>query len=114
VLPEPQKSRTPKEEQNVSELMSLILPVSEHQVGMLNEVVYHQKLQRYELENIRAPALVLDSKDVSTFPGSKHLVIRRFTLRYPAQKLKFVGDGHKFDLKEGLELLGIGVIHSVS
>jgi hypothetical protein len=25
--------------------------------------------------------------------GSKHLVIKRFTLRYPEQKLKFVGDG---------------------
>ncbi|MRN68745.1 MAG: NADH-quinone oxidoreductase subunit I, partial [Nitrosopumilales archaeon] len=29
--------------------------------------------------------------------GSKHLLIKRFTLRYPEQKLKFVGDGYQFD-----------------
>ncbi|MBV9667754.1 MAG: hypothetical protein JO327_06445, partial [Nitrososphaeraceae archaeon] len=28
--------------------------------------------------------------------GSKHLVIKRFTLRYPEQKLKFIGDGYQF------------------
>jgi len=26
--------------------------------------------------------------------GIKHLAIKRFTLRYPEQKLKFVGDGY--------------------
>jgi NADH-quinone oxidoreductase subunit I len=29
--------------------------------------------------------------------GSKHLVIKRFTLRYPEQKLKLVGDGYQFE-----------------
>jgi NADH-quinone oxidoreductase subunit I len=30
------------------------------------------------------------------------LVIKRFTLRYPEQKLKFVGDGYQFDPKRGV------------
>ena len=29
--------------------------------------------------------------------GIKHLAIKRFTLRYPEQKLKFVGDGYQYD-----------------
>ena len=32
--------------------------------------------------------------------GSKHLLIKRFTLRYPEEKLKFVGDGYQFDPKK--------------
>ncbi|MDF2782844.1 MAG: nuoI, partial [Nitrososphaeraceae archaeon] len=28
--------------------------------------------------------------------GSKHLIIKRFTLRYPEQKLKLTGDGYQF------------------
>ena len=38
--------------------------------------------------------------------GSKHLVIRRFTFRYPEQKLKFVGDGYQFDPKRGVGIAG--------
>ncbi|HEX7274036.1 MAG TPA: hypothetical protein VF248_00300, partial [Nitrososphaeraceae archaeon] len=34
--------------------------------------------------------------------GSKHLLIKRFTLRYPEKKLKFVGDGYQFDPKRGV------------
>ncbi len=32
--------------------------------------------------------------------GTKHLFIKRFTLRYPEQKLKFDGDGYQFDPKK--------------
>ncbi|MEM4277585.1 MAG: hypothetical protein QXG53_00600, partial [Candidatus Nitrosocaldus sp.] len=38
--------------------------------------------------------------------GSKHLAIKRFTLRYPEQKLRFVGDGYQFDPKEGVGIVG--------
>ncbi|MEZ0269264.1 MAG: NADH-quinone oxidoreductase subunit I, partial [Nitrososphaeraceae archaeon] len=34
--------------------------------------------------------------------GSKHLLIKRFTLRYPEKKLKFVGDGYQYDPKRGV------------
>ncbi|HKI09229.1 MAG TPA: hypothetical protein VKA09_12610, partial [Nitrososphaeraceae archaeon] len=38
--------------------------------------------------------------------GSKHLVLKRFTFRYPEQKLKFVGDGYQFDPKRGVGIAG--------
>jgi NADH-quinone oxidoreductase subunit I len=38
--------------------------------------------------------------------GSKHLLIKRFTFRYPEQKLKFVGDGYQFDPKRGVGIAG--------
>ena len=38
--------------------------------------------------------------------GSKHLIIKRFTLRFPEQKLKFVGDGYQFDPKRGVGIAG--------
>ena len=34
--------------------------------------------------------------------GIKHLAIKRFTLRYPEEKLKFVGDGYQFDPSTGV------------
>ena len=39
--------------------------------------------------------------------GTKHLFIKRFTLRYPEQKLKFVGDGYQFDPKKGVGIAGL-------
>ena len=30
--------------------------------------------------------------------GVKHIATKRFTFRYPEQKLKFVGDGYQYDL----------------
>ena len=38
--------------------------------------------------------------------GAKHLIIKRFTLRYPEQKLRFVGDGYQFDPKRGVGIAG--------
>ncbi|MGI0043730.1 MAG: NADH-quinone oxidoreductase subunit I, partial [Nitrososphaeraceae archaeon] len=38
--------------------------------------------------------------------GSKHLLIKRFTFRYPEEKLKFVGDGYQFDPKRGVGIAG--------
>ena len=43
--------------------------------------------------------------------GSKHLIIKRFTLRYPEQKLKFTGDGYQFDPKRGVGIAeAIGMV----
>ena len=38
--------------------------------------------------------------------GIKHLATKRFTLRYPEQKLKFVGDGYQFDPTTGVGIAG--------
>lgn len=67
-----QKTMTTDEQKQVDELMNMIFPVSERQAGIVNDGINHQKLERYPLENIRAPTLVIDAKDVSTFPGSKY------------------------------------------
>ena len=39
--------------------------------------------------------------------GIKHLAVKRFTLRYPEQKLKFVGDGYQFDPASGVAIAGL-------
>ena len=70
--PELQKKMTSDEQKQVDELMTMIFPVSQRQAGIINEGINHQKLERYPLENIRAPTLVIDAQDVSTFPGSKY------------------------------------------
>ena len=39
--------------------------------------------------------------------GIKHIAIKRFTLRYPEEKLKFVGDGYQFDPSTGVGIAGL-------
>ena len=63
---------TSDEQRGVSELIRLIFPVSERQAGIINDGINSKSLQRYAVENIRTPTLVIDAKDVSTFPGSKY------------------------------------------
>ena len=70
--PELQKIMTSDERKQVDELMTMIFPVSERQEGIINDGANSQSLQRYALESIQAPTLVIDAKDVSTFPGSKY------------------------------------------
>ncbi len=37
--------------------------------------------------------------------GIKHIAMKRFTLRYPEEKLKFVGDGYQLIRQQVLVLL---------
>jgi NADH-quinone oxidoreductase subunit I len=39
--------------------------------------------------------------------GVKHLAVKRFTLRYPEEKLKFIGDGFQFDPQTGVGIAGL-------
>ncbi len=39
--------------------------------------------------------------------GIKHIAMKRFTLRYPEEKLKFVGDGYQFDPSTGVGIAGL-------
>ena len=38
--------------------------------------------------------------------GIKHIATKRFTFRYPEQKLKFVGDGYQYDPDSGVGIAG--------
>lgn len=39
--------------------------------------------------------------------GIKHIATKRFTLRYPEEKLKFVGDGYQYDPATGVGIAGL-------
>jgi pimeloyl-ACP methyl ester carboxylesterase len=67
-----QSSMTPAQRARVTELTDLILPVSQRQAGIVNDAVNSRALGRYPLEEIRAPTLIVDAVDVSTFPGSRY------------------------------------------
>ena len=43
--------------------------------------------------------------------GVKHIATKRFTFRYPEQKLKFVGDGYQYDPDSGV---GIAIASAIS
>ena len=38
--------------------------------------------------------------------GAKHIATKRFTFRYPEQKLKFVGEGYQYDPEAGVGIAG--------
>jgi hypothetical protein len=67
-----QATMTPAQRARVAELTAMILPVSQRQAGIVNDAANSASLGRYPLEEIRAPTLVLDAADVSTFPGSTY------------------------------------------
>jgi len=56
----------------VAEVRDLILPVSRRIDGIMNDGLNVEAMERYPLEQIRAPTLVVDAEDESTFPGSKY------------------------------------------
>lgn len=67
-----QKTMTLQEREDAEKLIEMILPVSQRNVGIMNDEANHQNRQRLALEDIRAPTLIIDSKDVETFPGSEY------------------------------------------
>ena len=67
-----QEKMTPKEKVDAKKLMDAILPVSQKVDGGIQEAVNMANMERLALESIRAPTLVIDAKDVVTYPGSKY------------------------------------------
>jgi 2-hydroxy-6-oxonona-2,4-dienedioate hydrolase len=67
-----QSTMTPAQRARVNELIELIQPVSQRKDGIVNDGINSSSLGRYPLEEIRAPTLVIDAADVSTFPGSRY------------------------------------------
>ncbi len=67
-----QQNMTMQEREDANRLVEMILPVSQRHAGIMNDAINHQNRQRMPLENIYAPTIITDAKDVETFPGSKY------------------------------------------
>jgi pimeloyl-ACP methyl ester carboxylesterase len=67
-----QEKMTSQEKADAQELIWAILPVSQRNTGIMNDEANHQNRHRLALEDIQAPTLIIDAKDVETFPGSKY------------------------------------------
>jgi 2-hydroxy-6-oxonona-2,4-dienedioate hydrolase len=63
---------TPGELDDAEELMRTMLPVSQRHEGIRQDVINSSSLERYALEDIRVPTLIIDAKDVTSFPGSQY------------------------------------------
>ena len=62
------------EQSRVATMLEHILPVSARRLGMLNDAAVTSSLQRYELERIVAPTLVVSASDdlFGTFDGARY------------------------------------------
>ena len=67
-----QERMTPQEKVAAKKLIDAILPISQKVDGGIQEAVNMANMKRLALESIRAPTLVIDAKDVVTYPGSKY------------------------------------------
>jgi 2-hydroxy-6-oxonona-2,4-dienedioate hydrolase len=67
-----QQSMTPKERENTERLIQMIQPVSQRYEGIKQDADNHQNRQWIALEQITAPTIIVDAKDVVTYPGSKY------------------------------------------
>jgi 2-hydroxy-6-oxonona-2,4-dienedioate hydrolase len=67
-----QQIMTPKERENTERLIQMIQPVSQRYEGIMQDAENHQNRQRVALEQITAPTIIVDAKDVITYPGSKY------------------------------------------
>ncbi len=64
--PELLDAATPEERQRVGQMLDSILPVSARRLGLLNDAVVTSSLERYDLERITAPTLVVTARDDCT------------------------------------------------
>jgi pimeloyl-ACP methyl ester carboxylesterase len=85
-----QKAMTAPEQREMNEIMMIVLPVSERHAGIVSDGINHYKLERYALESIHVPTLIVDAKVVSTYLSSKYTAEH-----IPDAKLvAFVSGGH--------------------
>jgi len=71
---EVQARLTPAQEEQLSELMQMLLPISMRLPGLLNDANITSSLDRYPLESITAPTLVISVVDdpYNTFIGAQY------------------------------------------
>jgi pimeloyl-ACP methyl ester carboxylesterase len=65
---------SPAEQARMQEMIDQILPVSARRLGLLNDGAVVSTLQRYDLEHIGAPTLVIDAEDdlYGFYPGAQY------------------------------------------
>lgn len=84
------------EQARVAEVLKHILPVSRRRLGLLNDAAITSSLQRYELERITTPTLIMSVADdlFGTFDGArysaKHIPGARF-IGYPSGGHLWIG-----------------------
>jgi 2-hydroxy-6-oxonona-2,4-dienedioate hydrolase len=67
-----QQSMTSQEREDAERLIDMILPVSQRYEGIRQDAINHENRRQLPLESISAPTIIVDAKDVVTFPGSKY------------------------------------------
>jgi pimeloyl-ACP methyl ester carboxylesterase len=67
-----QQKMTPQEREEANQLVQMILPVSQRYEGINHDTINQQNLQRMALEDISAPTIIVDARDVETYPGSRY------------------------------------------
>lgn len=67
-----QEKMTAQEKDDAKKLMDAVLPVSQKVDGGMQLAFDMANMERLPLESIRAPTLVIDAKDVVTYPGSRY------------------------------------------
>lgn len=94
--PELVKRANPEEQARIERTLELILPVSARRLGLLNDAAITSTLPRYELEDIKAPTLVISVADdlYGTFEPARysaaHIPGARF-VGYPSGGHLWVG-----------------------
>lgn len=61
--PEVVENASPAEQARVQQMLDLILPVSRRRQGLVNDAAITTTLERYDLERIRAPTLIISLAD---------------------------------------------------
>lgn len=67
-----QQKMTPHEREYIDQLIQMIQPISQRYEGIKNDAINHQNRHRLALEDIISPTIIVDAKDVTTYPGSKY------------------------------------------
>jgi hypothetical protein len=103
-----QQIMTSEEKEEAGRLIDTILPVSQRYEGMKQEGVNMATRQRLALESISAPTIIIDAKDVVTFPGSKYTAehipnAKRVAFETGGHILVGHGDDARAAVKEFLE-----------
>ena len=107
-------SASREEQTRVTEVIEHILPVSPRRIGLLNEAKVMSTLERYPLERITAPALLISAQDdqFETYETARYTtaqIQRARFLGYPSgghvlvgRQQEAMGEVARF-LKEGIE-----------